>query len=282
MIRLLFTVSVMIVCGTSIASAEERILKLVYKDIGNPPYMQAAPDNSGLYFDMMQRAAEKIGFHLKVIRLSKKRTYYYLESGRADIYASGEFRDYRSKFLFYIPNGLNRVEVFYGLTSINVPEISSISEINNYNLTWILELGSSWPLQAKAFGVEYFEIKNAGIEKAIEFFSINRPVFFKIYKEDIEGYMDKNNLLSMEDMGIRVHKKCCKTNAAPLYTGFSRFSPHYKEQPNLLFDVTRPISAENFPFELVPGSVPYKLKNALQGMIASGEITALKQKYSIE
>ncbi len=263
-------------------SAEEHVLKLVYKDIGNPPYMQPAPDNSGLYFDMMQRAVEKIGFQLKVIRSPKKRTYRNLENGKADLYASGEFRDYRSKFLFYFPNGLHRVEVFYGVTSIDVPEISSISEINYHNLEWMVELGSSWPLQAQAFGVKYFEIENARIEKAIELLSKKRPVFFKIIKEEIEEYMNKNNITSMEDLGIRIHKKCCKTHTAPLYTGFSRFSPHYQEQPNSLFDKTRPISAENFPFELVPGSVPYKLKTALQEMINSGEITVLKQKYSIE
>jgi len=99
---------------------------------------------------------------------------------------------------------------------------------------------------------------------------------------EVHEYINKVNITSMKDLGIRVHKKCCHTKKAQLYTCFSRFSPYYKEQPNLSYDKTKQISAENFPTMLVPGTVPYKLKNALQEMIDSGEIEDLKQKYSIE
>ena len=86
----------------------------------------------------------------------------------------------------------------------------------------------------------------------------------------------------MKDLGIRVHKNCCETKKAKLYTGFSRFSPHYKEQPNPLYDKNKPISADNFPVEPVPGSVPYKLMKSLREMIDSGEMATIKSRYSIE
>ncbi len=244
--------------------------------------MQVAPDNSGLYLDMMQRAVDKIGFQLKVIRPPKKRGYKLLEQGDADLYASGEFRDYRSEFLLYFPNGLYRVEKFYGLTTLDTPEIKSISELKTHNLVWIFELGSSWPEQARAFGVKYLEIKQPDINKAVRYFNSKRAVFFKVEQVKLDKYMKKNKINSMAELGIKVHRFCCKAHSAPLYTGFSRASPYYMEQANPLFDNAKPLGAENFPYILVPGSVPDRLKQALKEMKTSGEIEALKKKYSLE
>lgn len=277
MLRFTLIMFFFIISSNSFVFSDEKVLKLVYKDIGKPPYMQVAPDNSGLYFDMMQRAAEKIGFRLKVVRLPKIRTYMYLKTGRADLHASGEFRDYRSKYLYYFSNGLYRKENYYGLTSIEIPELTSIPEINKYNLSWIVELGSSWPLQAEAFGVKYSEVKKTDIDMAIKYIRHGRSVFFRVIKKDLEEYMVKKNITSMEDLGVRVHKNACKTHTSPLYVGFSRFSPHYKEEPNLQYDKNKPLSPENFPFKLVPGSVPHKLQNAFKEMIDSGEINSLKK-----
>jgi len=262
--------------------AKDNTLTLVYKDIGKPPYMQAAPDNSGLYLDMMKRAAQKIGFDLKVIRQPKKRTYKLLKDGNADLYASGEFRDYRSKFLFYFPNGLSRVEHYYGLTSDNIPELTDISQIIRYKLIWMVELGSSWPLHAKSLGLQYTEMKNAGINKAIEISQLKRSTFFMIEDKDVYKYMEKNKISSFKELKIKVHKNCCKSKHAPLYTGFSRYSPYYKEEPNLLYDKTKPLSQTNFPYKLSPKSVAYKFKNALKQMIKSGEIERMKSSYSIK
>jgi len=141
--------TILLLSTPSVLFASEKTLTLVYKDIGKPPYMQVSPDNSGLYLEMMEKAAQKIGFELEVIRLPKKRTYIFLEEGHADLYASGEFREYRSKFLFYFPNGLKRESHYYGLTHDNIPEITSISQLNNHNLIWMVELGSTWPKLAK-------------------------------------------------------------------------------------------------------------------------------------
>ena len=181
MIRLKFKniVCCMLFVSSSILFAENNVLKLVYKDIGNPPYMNTAPDNSGLYRDLMEKACKKIDFELKIIRLPKKRTYLELETGDADLYASGEFRNYRSEFLYYFPNGLYRHEVYVGLTSLDIPEISSISEINKYNLEWVVELGSSWPHDAIKYGVKYNEMKDTRIKRAVQLLKLGRPFFFK-------------------------------------------------------------------------------------------------------
>ncbi len=271
--------------SASIASdiaSEKKVLTLVYKDVGNPPYMQVAPDNSGLYLELMTLVVEKIGYKLKVLRPPKKRGYKQLQLGLADLYASGEFRENRSRFLFYFPNGLHRIEKFYGLTSMDIPDIYSISDINQYRLTWIFEAGSSWPEQAKYFDVKYLEIKEPTIEKALSYLRSNRSVFFKVEKNKLTEFTEKHQITSLQEKGVKVHQYCCKSHTAPLYTGFSRSSPFYQEQINPMFDNSLPLSPENYPFMLTPGSVPDQLKNALQLMIDSGEIEALKLKYKVD
>ena len=69
--RHLVTFLFFVYCSASFAS-EEKVLTLVYKDVGNPPYMQPSPDNSGLYLDLMTIACEKIGYKLKVLRPPRK------------------------------------------------------------------------------------------------------------------------------------------------------------------------------------------------------------------
>lgn len=90
-----------------------------------------------------------------------------------------------------------------------------------------------------------------------------------------------NNITSMEDYGIKVHKNCFPTKSEELYMGFSRKSPYYQEQPNISFNQNKPFSAENFPVELFPDSVPARLEIALQEMIENGEVEQLKLKYNI-
>lgn len=267
------------VCPAGVTFANDRVLTLVYKESGKPPYMGVAPDNSGLYLDMMQRATQKIGYDLRVLRLSKKRTYRLLESGEAELYASAQFRKYRSKFLIYMPNGLYRQETFWGLTRADIPRLTNVSQLNEHNLTFIVELGSSWPRKARRYGVPYSEIPVVSVEEAVATLQLGRPFFFGILQEDIEQYMEDNGIASMAELGIRVHTNCLKPNNAPLYTNFSRNSPHYSEEVNPDYDENRPLSAENFPYRLTPGSVPYRLQQALQEMYESGETKALVQKY---
>ena len=94
--------------------------------------------------------------------------------------------------------------------------------------------------------------------------------------------MTSNNISAMKDIGIRVHSNCCPPTIAPLYTSFSRYSPHYKEEKNPEYNKNKPRSAENFPYRPVKDSVPQRLREALEEMNKSGEIDALTEKYGIE
>lgn len=261
---------------------EDKVLRLVYKDIGKPPYIEEAPDNSGLYYDLMSLAARKIGFKIEVLRLPKKRSYLLLQSGKADLYASAEFREYRSEFLLYFPNGLYRKERFYGVTKGDIPKIESLSDINTYKLKWVVEMGSSYSHMADSLGINYLETSDTRIEKIVQFLQLGRPFFFHVIIEDVETYLEENNLSSLDELGIRVHRIKALDKQAQLYTCFSRFSPHYKEEPNPDYDTSRPISAENFPTRAVPGSVVDQFRNALQELIDMGKIEQMIRDYNLD
>lgn len=259
----------------------QETLTLVYKDIGKPFYMAPAPDNSGLYFDLITAAVEKIGFKLKIIRVPKKRGYSMLNKGVADLYPSTTINKTRADFLFYIPNGLRRIETYYGLTAMSVPELKSVSQINEYGLQWLVELGSTQPKQASDFGVPYNAIKKVEIDKAIKLIQAGRPFFYRVIKRELESYMEENDISDMSAVGIKVHKNCHPNIDVPLYLGFSRYSPHYREQKNINYVDTKPLTIDNYPYELVRGSVPDRLRNALQEMIDNGEVKALQKKYGV-
>ncbi len=283
MMNPLILISLLLIYISPCVFAQKPFLTLVYKEAGKSPYIQESPDSSGLYLDMMKMASARIGFDLIVERSPKKRTYSSLKQGKVDLYASGEFKDYRSEFLYYFPNGLHRYEEYYGLTPIDIPELNSIHDISRYGLKWLVELGSSQSKQAMALGVKFHEHNDAvHIGTAIQLLSIGRPFIYRVIKTDLKKHMKKHNIISMQRLGIRIQHNSFKSTSAKLYASFSRFSPYYKEQPNPLYDSSKPLSAENFPHELVPGSVAYRFKQALHDMINSGDITALKLKYSIK
>ena len=119
------------------------------------------------------------------------------------------------------------------------------------------------------------------MEKAFIYLQSNRSVFFKVEEQQIKDFLAGESDSYLYQRGIKIHYDCCEGHNAPLYTAFSRSSPLYEEQPNPFFDNSKLISAENFPTMLVPGSVPDKLKNALQNMIDSGEVEELISKYKI-
>jgi hypothetical protein len=49
------------------------VLKIGYRTNERPPNIARAPDNSGLYLDLYQKAAEMVGCELQVVRLPKNK-----------------------------------------------------------------------------------------------------------------------------------------------------------------------------------------------------------------
>ncbi|GAA3934102.1 hypothetical protein [Litoribacillus peritrichatus] len=243
--------------------------------------MAPAPNNEGLYKALYQEVAHNLGCKLSIQRYPKKRTHRLLKSGEADLYPSTGFDNDRAQYLFYIPNGLFRYEAYFGLAPDFINNLKSISEINQYGLTWVFEAGSTTSKIAKAFKVPNKPITKLTDSRAITMLKNGRLIFYRIIKEDYFKYLAAHNLEDLTSLKISTHKSCCKAKSQELYTGISRKSNIYQEEANALFNPGKPLSANNVPYKLSSSSLAYRLASEMRTMVASGRIDALYQQYIV-
>jgi len=274
LISLLFLLSSNIVWAAPPCS-----LSLTYKENGKPGYMAKAPSNEGLYKAIYTALAQKINCTLSIERYPKKRTYKTLQRGKVDLYPSTGFNEKRSKYLFYIPNGLNRYEPYFGLTPKRVTKLNAIQDINNHNLVWIFEAGNTTTAQANNLQVPYHEIVGLNYSQAVNLLKHGRAVFYRIIENDYNTYLADNNLKDLSSLNITTHKFCCDPKSQKLYLGISRNSKIIKEEPNPNYNPLKTLSPENFPTRLAEGSVAKKIENALKEMTESGQIKDLYHQY---
>lgn len=258
------------------------LLSMTYKDIGKPGYMDEAPGDEGLYKVMLSEAVERIGCELRVVRFPKKRTHQQLALGNIDFYPSTGFEEERSDYLFFIPNGLSRHEPYLGLAPADVGELSSIKDIEKYGLGWVGEAGSTVQYEADELKVPYFGVSDLTYGRAIEMLVQGRRIFYRIIEGNYEQFLAETGQPDLRSMGISTHLHCCGSKFQDLYVGISRKSPIYKEEVNPLWDEKQALAADNFPVQLVPGSVAARLANALQEMTLSGRTAALFRQYITE
>ncbi len=280
-IRVVVSLVLFVIVSSVYAFISKPVITLVYKDVGNPPYMNRAPDDSGLYEELYTRVADFAGAKLKIRRMPKKRTYHELEGGMVDIYPSGVFHEFRSKFLFYIPNGLYRSEIYTCLTHQNNPNIRSLRDFNINGLVWAIERGSSLVKLAVKNDLRIQEVTDLDIKKAIKMISEGRPIVYSAVTSRLKKYLKRNGLDSLEPFKIKVHKNCRPPNVSPLFTGFSRRSKHYKEVPNPDYNPKLPLSVDNFPVMLDTSSFAYKFMVALRKLHQTGEVRKLAKKYGV-
>jgi len=254
-------------------------ISLTYKENGKRGYMARAPSNEGLYKAIYSELAQQINCNLSIERYPKKRTHKMLQYGEVDLYPSTGFNKERSKYLFYIPNGLNRHEPYFGLTPKQVKKLDTIQDIKKHGLIWVFEAGNTTAEQAKNLKVPYQEIVGLSYNRAIVLLQRNRQVFYRIIEKDYNTYLKENNLTTLSQLNITTHKFCCEPKSQPLYLGISRSSDIIKEEPNPNYNPQAPLSPENFPTRLVEGSIAQKIAEALKKMKESGQIDVLYRQY---
>ncbi|SFD57087.1 hypothetical protein SAMN02745724_04867 [Pseudoalteromonas denitrificans DSM 6059] len=252
------------------------IIKMVYKENSKMPLINAAPNNNGFYFNLYNKAANEIGCILKIRRFPKKRLHKMLNSGALDFYPGVSISKERSKYLYYLPVGFETAQ--FGITSSTVPEINSYSDIKKHKLTWLMELGSSKNEIAKSYKIETLKTPVVNIEKILKMRSLGRDGFTILDKEPIDYYLKENKLINYTSIGLKIHKHCCG-GIKPMYLGFSKSSPHFKELINERFDPKRVISPINNPSKLDPNCIASKFANVLNKLSTSGETLAIYESY---
>lgn len=252
------------------------LLKMGYKEGGKLPLIAKQPDNSGAYLDLFSKAAESIGCRLVVVRLPKKRLHSKLKTGQLDFYPGASFSEKRAIYLYYIENGFTTAQ--YGITSINIPEISNFQQVKELDLLWLLELGGSKVELTDSIGVRSKTFQAVDIEKMRRLIYKGRNVFYVADKELIDYYLKSKGLSTLTEIGLKVHRHCCGGDA-PMYMGFSRFSAHFTEIANPEYDQNKPLNPGNSPTIVGSGSVAYRLGQALRKMKDSGETADIYKTY---
>ncbi len=121
-------VSVFVILITTLASAEENVIIMGYNAKNKIPLIGDENDNSGLYKELFETAAKKIGYRLKIVRLPKKRVHMGFKEGTLDFYPGASFSEKRSKCLYFQANGLEKKEVL--LSARGKDEITDLSKLN--------------------------------------------------------------------------------------------------------------------------------------------------------
>ena len=257
-------------------AATSCVLKMGYKDGEKKPLIGPIGDNTGTYQDLFTRAAEKIGCKLVIYRLPKKRALQGLQIGLIDFYPGASFSMQRSKYLFYIKNGL--ITAQYGLTPLNVPDIKSYHAVKSLNFTWLMEPGSTEEEIADIFRIHSQQTPNVTMDKVMLYFESRGVNFYVADKALIDQFTFNRPDYFLEYNGLQLHKNCCG-GVQPMYLGFSKKSVHIKLTKNLNFDETLALSPSNQRESLDSNSIAYRYEQALAELAEQGMTEQYYQKY---
>ncbi len=265
-----------IVFVASIASAE-CTLNMVYKDGGKVPLITAKPKHDGVYYDVFNEAAKRIGCGLKVSRYPKKRLHILLKKGELDFYPGASFSEKRSKYLYYLPNGLQTGE--YGVTNLSVPKLSSYEDLKKHDLIWLMEIGSSKRERADLLGIKVRERKHFDLEFVAKFVNRSQDTnYFYVADKELVDYFHSQTGKTLKASGLNLHEGCCGGDS-PMYLGFSRFSKKFKEVENTKYDASREIGPANYPITASENSVVFKFGQALSKMKSEGVTDTIYKKW---
>lgn len=242
-------------------------LTMGYRSSERLPVINKQPDNSGVYFDLFSTATKKLGCDFKVVRAPKKRILREIKSGKIDFYPGFGFSSERATYVYFIENGLPGGDI--GLSHSDFKTIRQLNQLNGHTL--IAATGAPDFVDGIE-DVKTYYVDEMTVAKAIKLLQLKRADFFIYDKSTIEYFLKTNDVKD-----IKIHPDCC--GVFPLYLGFSRASPNYKEIVNPEYDSSKPISVENFPTLISQDSLAYRFQQVLKNMKDSGLTDSIYNPY---
>lgn len=244
-------------------------LKMGYRTTARLPNIEAMPSNKGVYQDLYTEAAKRIGCKLEIHRLPKKRVLRDLGRGTLDFYPGLTFREERSLYIHFFPNGLPSADI--GLTRVEVNEINSFYDLKG--MVVLRAFGGS-SVDADKYNVTLKTPPELSFDKAIDII-LNKQADF--YEDEIGtlSYYLKSHPRANE---LKFHLNCCG-GLTDLTVGFSRASPHLKEEVNPDYDAKKDLDYNNFPTRLAKRTIAYRFQEALKQLKEDGFTNNVFQKY---
>ncbi|PKF80610.1 amino acid ABC transporter [Vibrio sp. vnigr-6D03] len=244
------------------------VLKMGYRTNERLPNIARAPDNSGLYLDLYQKAARKVGCELQITRLPKNKVVNLLKRGEVDFYPGFNLTKKRSSFAYFIENGLPGGDV--GISRDDMAEVTQLEQLKGKVL---LRAKGSPDITRDIRGIDIKQPPEMTSMQAMTFL-LNKKGDFYIYNKSTLEYLLKQHPLE----GLKLHPDCCG-GVLPLYLGFSLKSKWFKGMTNPKYKEDQPISADNYPILMSVESKSYEFSQVLKSMKLNGETRALYEYY---
>ena len=274
MYRKLIGMTVLALGLATVASAQDKVLTMGYKDDAKLPFIGDAKDNSGAYLDLYTKAAKAIGYELKVVRAPKKRILADIEAGKIDFWPGADFDQDRAKYMCFLENGFMIQDV--GITRADVPELKDISKFKG---SMLVELGSTKGDLAKTYpGLKIETISGLTLPDVPALLTAKRG---DIYIDDspvIEYFEKTKGIKDLSSLGLKTHYGILG-EPRKMYVGFSQKSDKLKSEPNPAYESKKPISIENFPIVVSKDCVAAQFAAALLKLKKDGEAQKIYDKH---
>ena len=257
-------------------------LRMVYQDVDKSPFMQEAPDNSGIYLDIYSAAAEKLGWDLVISRFPKKRALLNVMSGEDnnDFYAIRKLSDSTSAEeidkLYWFYTGMTREYVY--VSRIDTPEINSLEEFRKYTL-----LTGSVPVSIESsikdnFNANVVLIAGGHIERLAEGLRIKRGDLFNIDSITARVFIEHSDIKDIKIQNSAFMSSLEINNNVKLTMAFARSSPLLDLSPNPNYDKTKPVTVDNFPVIADPECPAAKFAAVVNELALNGTIDNIYSK----
>ncbi|MBD1557413.1 transporter substrate-binding domain-containing protein [Vibrio sp. S9_S30] len=255
---------------SQVAGAAEStcVLKMGYRTNERLPNIARAPDNSGLYMDLYQKAAQEVGCELRVIRLPKNKVVSLLKRGDIDFYPGFNLTKKRAAFVYFIESGLPGGDI--GVSREDMAEVTQLEQLKGK----VLLRSKGAPDITRGITDIYIKQPPEMTSMQAMTFLLNKKGDFYIYNKSTLEYLLKQHQLN----GLKLHPNCCG-GVLPLYLGFSLKSKWFQGTTNPKYKKNQPISVDNYPTLISSESKAHEFAQALKRMKLSGETQALYDHY---
>ena len=243
-----------------------------YRTNAKPPFINAAPDNSGLYFDLYEEAARRIDCRLIVLRQPKRRILHFLKHGDIDFYPGLSFSEERAQYVTFIPNGLK--DGYIGLTRRSEPEIFSLNDVAKRNLVMVMAFGG-YDLNAEDYGIHVRRPYDFTLEQIVDLIIEGRADFHAYNLLAVQHFLSNHPDKAAK---LRMHQYCC-SEPEQMYMAFSKQSAYAEMIDNADYLRHLPLTAENTPDSVSISSIAWKLRWALSSMQKDGSFQVIYGKY---
>lgn len=247
-------------------------LVMGYRTNAKPPFISAAPDNSGLYQALYKEASRRINCTLTVVRQPKARILHLMKEGAVDFYPGLSFSSARAEHFVFLPNGLK--DGYIGLTRSSEPEIRSLHDVAARKLVMVVSFGG-YDLNAKQYGIHTRKPYDFTLTQIVDLILEGHADFYAYNLLAVRYFLKTHPERASR---LKIHNHCCQ-EAQQMFFGVSKRSKHILLHPNPNYRPDLTLSETNTPEQVQENSTIWRLYQALEEMAQDGSLRAIEARY---